>query len=333
MKNKVSAVPAALAIVVLGGIVTAPSAFATPHINEGVCPVYDETSHKEEFTGEQKTFTYTAPAGAVVTGWCSKAGSDKQGDGPYEVTGLNTATVVITHPSGKDLSHAVINWEYVVTTPPSDEEPVEHPQVNWIVDWPKFPTACNGVPIFPSSTEQVSYAGYGEYIAIYPQVGWTFVQDLTEPESDAIGAPHKNYIEVPISQLEDVCAEEPDVQEPPVVVIPPADQTSPPAGDVTPVTDTPEVSATLEVPAAEVAVPVAAETSDLPIESALLTNVGGENVNAAQSNTTVKRDHYVQTAVDKGSDQSVTALLAAALVGVLASGLTIRSKRRQAIKK
>ena len=56
---------------------------------------------KVEIRGETKTVTYTAPAGYLVSGWCVKAGTTIE---VHEVD-PPTATVTITHSSGKGVSH------------------------------------------------------------------------------------------------------------------------------------------------------------------------------------------------------------------------------------
>ena len=62
-----------------------------------------------EVSGEQTSVTVTAPEGMVITGYCVKAGSAKQGDGPVFVTLDEPATTVtIMHPSGKAISHYTV---------------------------------------------------------------------------------------------------------------------------------------------------------------------------------------------------------------------------------
>jgi hypothetical protein len=82
-----------------------------------------------------KTVTVTAPAGKVITGYCVKAGSDNQGNGPEYVEGLNATEVTFSHSSGKDISHYVVfyddidvnNWEYA--DPTCDSLYVKYPNL------------------------------------------------------------------------------------------------------------------------------------------------------------------------------------------------------------
>ena len=70
----------------------------------GVCAEGD--SGKVDVYGEDATLTLTAPDGYVITSYCVKAGSEKQGDGPetYAVD-PPAQEVVISHSSGKAISH------------------------------------------------------------------------------------------------------------------------------------------------------------------------------------------------------------------------------------
>ena len=61
----------------------------------------------------------------MITGYCVKAGSANQGNGPEYVNGLNATEVTFSHSSGKDISHYVVfyddipfnhNWEYADPT-------------------------------------------------------------------------------------------------------------------------------------------------------------------------------------------------------------------------
>jgi hypothetical protein len=78
-------------MVVLGAQAATPAA-ATSTVCEG---------DKVELTGETKTVTYTAPAGYLVSSWCVKAGTEIE---VHEVD-PPTATITITHSSGKGISH------------------------------------------------------------------------------------------------------------------------------------------------------------------------------------------------------------------------------------
>jgi hypothetical protein len=101
----------AAALLALGLYATASvAASATPtgSSDPAVCPV----EGKVEVSGEQTSVTVTAPAGMVITGYCVKAGSVKQGDGPvYVLLDEPATTVTITHVSGKAISHYTVYYE------------------------------------------------------------------------------------------------------------------------------------------------------------------------------------------------------------------------------
>ncbi|MEO3782294.1 hypothetical protein ABGB12_03115 [Actinocorallia sp. B10E7] len=61
---------------------------------------------KVDTEGDPLTVTVTAPEGFLISGYCVKAGSAGQGDGPefYQVVPPQK-TVVISHSSGKAVSH------------------------------------------------------------------------------------------------------------------------------------------------------------------------------------------------------------------------------------
>lgn len=75
---------------------------------------------KVEVSGEQTSVTVTAPEGMVITGYCVKAGSKNQGNGPVVVTLDEPATTVtITHPSGKAISHYTVFYGPTPSPTPS----------------------------------------------------------------------------------------------------------------------------------------------------------------------------------------------------------------------
>lgn len=88
--------------------------------NEGqVC----EGAPKVDVSGSHKSITVTAPDGYLITGYCVKAGSAKQGLGPeYVDVDPDAVTVTITHSSGKDISHYVV-YLTEMETPPSTTQP------------------------------------------------------------------------------------------------------------------------------------------------------------------------------------------------------------------
>lgn len=80
------------------------------------CP--DHTTGVTDTVGDPETVEYTAPAGFLVAGYCVKAGSANQGDGPVFVTvDPPKKTVTITHPTGKAVSH------YSVLLVPEETKP------------------------------------------------------------------------------------------------------------------------------------------------------------------------------------------------------------------
>ncbi|UUZ59187.1 hypothetical protein [Nocardioides sp. B-3] len=54
------------------------AASAADNDNEGVCT----GTHLEPDNQTTKSLTFTAPEGQLISGYCVKAGSIKQGDGP-----------------------------------------------------------------------------------------------------------------------------------------------------------------------------------------------------------------------------------------------------------
>lgn len=88
-----------LALAVTFGFAGALPVQATPHINEGVCLGLD--SGKIDTVGNPSSVTVTAPEGMVITGYCVKAGSENQGDGPVYIDSLSLTTLVIAYPFTK----------------------------------------------------------------------------------------------------------------------------------------------------------------------------------------------------------------------------------------
>jgi len=58
--------------------------------------------HLDPPTNTSPSFTYTAPAGYLISSWCVKAGTVAE---YHDVSGAPVASVVIEHSSGKDVSH------------------------------------------------------------------------------------------------------------------------------------------------------------------------------------------------------------------------------------
>lgn len=109
----------ALAVVCIAVVSTPSTAFADENVNEGVC----EGTHIAPPTKTTKSITITAPEGKLISGYCVKAGSIKQGDGPeYVVLDPAVKSITITHTSGKDISHYTLTF-VTAPPPPHDECP------------------------------------------------------------------------------------------------------------------------------------------------------------------------------------------------------------------
>lgn len=100
------------------GLMPASAAYATDEVtpNEGVCAGLD--SGKIDTPSNPESLTITAPEGQLIDGYCVKAGSIKQGDGPEYVTVTPTEELTISHSSLKGISHYSVSY----TTAPVEEE-------------------------------------------------------------------------------------------------------------------------------------------------------------------------------------------------------------------
>lgn len=95
------------------GVMAAVPAAADPDPTQ-VCAPLD--SGKIDLGGEHTTWTITAPAGMLITGYCVKAGSTQQGNGPvYTTLTTPVASLEISHPSGK----AISNYSYSLGDAPT----------------------------------------------------------------------------------------------------------------------------------------------------------------------------------------------------------------------
>ncbi len=80
---------------------------ASANDNPGVC----SGTHLYPADDDTKSIEVTAPDGQLISGYCVKAGSIKQGDGPeYVVVDPPVKTVTISHSSGKDISHYTVTF-------------------------------------------------------------------------------------------------------------------------------------------------------------------------------------------------------------------------------
>jgi hypothetical protein len=139
----------ASALLVAGLMGSPAAAFAAPVAGASVaitgggnhgatCP----KDGKVDVVGDHKTVEVTAEPGYLITGYCvkagpgGKAGSSNEDLGPVDVVvDPPSATVTISHPSGKDVSHYTLVTVKVGSTPtptePGEEptEPGEEPTV------------------------------------------------------------------------------------------------------------------------------------------------------------------------------------------------------------
>jgi len=75
------------------------------------------SSGKIDVSGSYKTLTITAPEGKLISRYCVKAGSVNQDLGPeYVDVNPPSESVVISHSSGKDISHYSIEYVNTPTT-------------------------------------------------------------------------------------------------------------------------------------------------------------------------------------------------------------------------
>jgi hypothetical protein len=103
---------AAAAVVLL--TVGAASAAAT---DDQVCAA--GSSGKIDVSGDDTTMTLTAPDGYLISGYCVKAGSAKQGLGAeWYALDPPAASVEINHSSGKAISH----YAYALVEDSEEEE-------------------------------------------------------------------------------------------------------------------------------------------------------------------------------------------------------------------
>lgn len=123
----------ASALLVAGLMASPVAAFAAPlagapvaTTNDGTCP---EDGKIDVPKGEEPTsIDVTAEAGYVIVGYCVKAASVHNGNGPVEVVvDPPQTTVTIEHPSGKAISHYTVYYEPVSTPSPTPSVPGEEP--------------------------------------------------------------------------------------------------------------------------------------------------------------------------------------------------------------
>ncbi|WP_194408819.1 DUF11 domain-containing protein [Microbacterium cremeum] len=94
-------------------------ALAAADDNDQVCA--DLHTGHETTVGKQTSWEITAPPGMLIYGYCVKAGSIEQGEGPvYVVLNPPVTSVTISHPSGKEISHYSV--AYVAECPDAEPE-------------------------------------------------------------------------------------------------------------------------------------------------------------------------------------------------------------------
>lgn len=109
-------------LILLGTLLLVFGASMTVAQAADVCGGLD--SGKVEVSSDAKSVTVTAPEGKLIDGYCVKAGSSSTGDGAeYVSVDPPQETVVITHSSGKGVSHWSVSYvddPATTTTQPGD---------------------------------------------------------------------------------------------------------------------------------------------------------------------------------------------------------------------
>jgi LPXTG-motif cell wall-anchored protein len=109
--------------------IAAPIAGAPVATTEDVTKVCPEEG-KVELDGDDASVDVTAPEGMLISGYCVKAGSGVQEQGPEDVVvDPPAAEVTITHSSGKGISHYTLVTVEGPTPSPSPSVPGEEPSV------------------------------------------------------------------------------------------------------------------------------------------------------------------------------------------------------------
>jgi hypothetical protein len=144
---------AALIAALLGlSILLAAPASADPTPNPGVCVGLDSGKIDVAEGVKAKTITLTAPDGYLIDGYCVKAGSLKQGNGPQYVTvEPPKATVTISHSSGKNISHYSLSYTLKPTGTPTPRETTPTPTPTETTATPT-PTETTSTPTPTEST-------------------------------------------------------------------------------------------------------------------------------------------------------------------------------------
>lgn len=128
----------------VAGLVGVPSAaYAAPASAAPVATTGAATCPKDgkvDVSGEQHSVTVTAPDGYLISGYCVKAGSVKNGAGPETVTvDPPVAEVTISHSSGKAVSHYTLVTVAAEPTPTEPPAPAEEPAPTTPAEEPTAP--------------------------------------------------------------------------------------------------------------------------------------------------------------------------------------------------
>jgi hypothetical protein len=159
-------------------MLSAPAASAD---NEQVCGPLD--SGKIDTKGDPDSVTVSAPAGQLIDGYCVKAGSANQGEGPTYVEVVPPQqTVTISHPSGKDVSHYSVSYttlkapdDVVVKTPEQRKSCEDGVESRTKTVTKEHVYVDGGWVLEPEAQWEVSYSS------------WKFVRDLTRAEKEELG--------------------------------------------------------------------------------------------------------------------------------------------------
>lgn len=205
---------------------TSTTATAVPTDNSGVCGPLD--SGKIDVTGHTTSLPVSAPEGKLIDGYCVKAGSENQGDGPRYVTvDPPTESVTITYLSdgkAKEISHYSLSYTVLTTDdavaavswvePDCDNDntvgytrTADEFVVTWAVEGDWMPGGA--VTVTATAAAGHAFAGAGD----------------GDPSSATKVFPHE------FGAAEENCTVEPPVVEPPVVELPVVE---PPGTTVTP---------------------------------------------------------------------------------------------------
>lgn len=114
-----------ITVVLAATLIAVVVALAAPGADarQEVCGPLD--SGKIDTSGDPASVTVTAPAGKLIDGYCVKAGSTQSGAGvEYVRVDPPRKTVVISHTSGKDVSHYSVSYTETEVTTTTTEKPV-----------------------------------------------------------------------------------------------------------------------------------------------------------------------------------------------------------------